>query len=1155
MTRSSQRSPAAHPLAREHRPSIRFAPANMAWIIAAWITSMLALCPIALGQLTSSNTDEIVSVDSVQDVIQHWTPAQHVYVKGDIGVSRDKLVGLQQWLAKEGPHWTVVLMEEAAGEYYRAPDGRTYYGMDAVEFALGKGLTNRTGFGQLEHPATQETDGAIFALFLKERKFSYFASEAQTRRGLGSSKWIGELDQPAFRAMRSGGRVTDAVKDTVRTINQRLDRMIKAEAEAAFNAQLERERDFQTANESIAHLRESYDQVVEAATTFRQAQPGATGALTQPPFAEWKEKLDRIQSGLTKENAKDSHQTLKQLGDEMDSYLNGYAAYQGYERNRQELENDLKALAAAPNHIADPKIDEVRKILVQAERKRVNGDMELNELFRQADQVVAEGNRVIEQEQQRIAATKARNRLIAQVAATVAAFMTALGGAILWLLNRKRKPALDRARETLKQREESVARETDGLDQIFAKSADLLGSRERIQERGYTGKTRDLSLGALDDIDDLFIMSKEIRRVVAEARGLVEPKAMWDQLINTFSAARFEECVRQLSGKPLTFSRHTGIPRVVMDIVRKRAQDAGEAVPDEIPEEVVMTFDEIFTASQSRRHRATSSLQTLEDALAEVNDELDRCQSELQARVDQERALSDAANQDGLFYVPRYFDALIPSIQKDIAEADAQATLDAVSAMHGPVQQASRKLSEARALETSIVEFRAKTLPEFLALSKELQSLGYPTQWIENELKQRSEWANQLFQQCATDSIAEPYAQWQQSMADLLVRAQEALRLAQLLRDQTAPRLEQLASEIRVARGDLAKQLRLPESNVLVEPHLNPDDALTQARRSLEAATTLLRQGKVDACQSAVSGCNTEVQKAVHWIDASKQSAKDFQGLLAKEKSRLQSTLERCQHLSELVRTAERNYSAAALGLAYTSTQAPAPSWDAPSTANPVEEYEQSEAAEQAASANEGAAFENSVATATAPDEGVNLGSDRASQLIEHAQSLAGQCRALHDAAKADFEKGYVLAAMEQLQDAGLLIARMDRRLQRVEEHLQKLEQQVIDNQQTLVTCVGAVQRLQDFERDRMVTMPTLQQIADLTNQLGQVQRQYSDRSNRTNPFEFAQLLMFFQKRIAELEGMVVSDRHGYAEASRAVDGAVRQWNVARQFVQQSRTD
>ncbi|MEI8214081.1 MAG: hypothetical protein WCI02_18165, partial [Planctomycetota bacterium] len=1109
-----------------------------------------------LGQRTSFVGSDYARIDSVQDVIQRWSPDQHLYVKGDLGVTQEKLNELQKWLSKEAPHWTVVLMNEAAGERFIAADGRAYTGFEAVNHALGKGLTNRTAFGQLENAATHETDGAIFALFLKERKFSYFASEAQTRRGLGSARWLGELDQPAFRAMRGGGRITDAVKDTVRSIDQRLDRMIKSEAEAAFNEQLERERDFQEAKESVAHLREVVAQIVTAKEEFNQEQKGATGALAQPPIQEWKEKLDRTQAGLSKSNAKESLQPLKQLGDELDSYLNGYAAYQGFENNRKDIEKDLVNLAAGPNQVAAAKVAEIRKILEQAERKRVNGDMELNDLFREADQKVTEGERLIDAEKKRIEDQKSRNRLIAQVASTVAAATAALTGFILWLFNRKRKPAMDRAHETLRQRAESVDKETDGIDQIFDKSTELLGSRERVKERGYTGLTRDLSIGALDDIDDLFIMTKELRRVISDARGLVEPKAMWDQLVNTFSASRFEECVRHLSGKPLTFTRATGIPRVVMDIVRQRAKDAGEEIPKDVPDEVVLTFDEIFEAIKSRRHRATSSLKTLEDSLSEVNDELDRCQSELQAIVDHEKTLSDATATDGLFHVPNDFDVLIPSVQKDLADAESLATLDAVSAMQGPVLLASRKLSEAKALGDSISSFRANELLEFLKLSKDLQALGYPTQWIEAELRQRSEWANRLFEQCSRESIEVGFGEWKLSMAQLLERAKEALRLAEHLKTETSPRIETLVTEISQARGDLSKQLKLPETKVLVEPQLNPDGALVQARRNLEAASTLLRQGKVEACQSAIQGCDAEVGKAVQWIESSKVSVKKFDSTLTKERSRLQETMERCHRLSGLLRDAERNYSGAALRLAYTSTEAPSPSWDAPSSESPITEYEKAEAVQEKLDSTQGnqTADIDTAASAIA-DEGVNLGSDRATQLLDRAEALAAQCRTIHDAAQSDFQRGYVLAAMQQVQDAGTLIAQMDRRLQRVEEHLQKLEKQVVDNQQILVTCVGAVQRLQDFERDRMVTMPTLQQIADVTNQLGQVQKQYSDRTSRTNPFEFAQLLLFFQKRIAELEGMVVSDRHGFAEASRAVDGAVRQWNVAKQFVQQSRTD
>ncbi|MBM3964701.1 MAG: hypothetical protein FJ308_06485, partial [Planctomycetes bacterium] len=340
-------------------------------------------------------TSGFVSIETVNDVIDRWSEDKHLYVKGDIGVPAARLEELQQWLSKEGPHWTVVLMEEASGEYYVAPDGRSYFGMDAVEFALGKGLTNRTGFGKLENPVTHETDGAMFVLFLKERKSSYFGSEAQDRRGLGRSKWIGELDQPAFRAMRGGGRVVDAVKETVRTINQRLDRIVSSEAETARTQALEKERDLQTAREGLSHLIELVDQVGEESIAFRAQHPEATGALAKPDIEEWRRRITEIDVPLNLENAKESHQTIKQLGTQIDSYLNAYAATRGYEANRKELESEFGPLANAPSGVAAGPLNELRELLISADKKHRNGDMDLTETLRQAEAKIEDGNRRI----------------------------------------------------------------------------------------------------------------------------------------------------------------------------------------------------------------------------------------------------------------------------------------------------------------------------------------------------------------------------------------------------------------------------------------------------------------------------------------------------------------------------------------------------------------------------------------------------------------------------------------------------------------------------------------------------------------------------------------------------------------------------------------
>ena len=899
--------------------------ASFLLVLAGWYT--VAFPSVATAQLTGDRltgdrltgdrgTTGYVSIESVNDVIDQWSEDKHLYVKGDLGVPAARLAELQQWLSKEGPHWTVVLMEEASGEYYVAPDGRSYFGMDAVEFALGKGLANRTGFGKLENPATHETDGAMFVLFLKERKFSYFGSEAQDRRGLGRSKWIGELDQPAFRAMRGGGRVVDAVKETVRTINQRLDRIITSEAEAARTQALEKERDLQIAKEGLSHLTELLDQVGEESVAFRAQHPDATGALAKPDIEEWRQRISEIRVPLNLENAKESHQTIKQLGTQIDSYLNAYAASRGYEANRKELEAEFGPLANAPNGVAAGPLKDLREVLATANKKYLNGDMDLTETLRTAETKIAEGNRRIDEENRRMEAANANAKLVRQVVGTIASILAAIVAMILWLFHRKRKPAMDRAVDNLKTREDSVAKETDGLDQLFTQSADLLGSRDRIAQRGYTGRTRELGEGAINDIDDLFIMSKEIRRVLSEAKDLVNPKGMWDQIVNAFSSSRFEESVRQISGKPLKFSQATGIPRVAMDILKKRAQEANEPIPNEVPEEVILTFDEIYGAIQSRRERAGNALKLIEDSLTRVNDELNRCQVDLQGLLDQEKSIANAS-ADGWFPVPSYFNVLIPSVQSDLADAESQSTLDAVSAMEGPIRHARRKLDEAKALGEWILDFRKNVLPDLKSMSDKLQSMGYPTAWLESEIRVRSSAADRLFEQAATQSIAGGIAELKESMVALFGQTKQAVELAELLRDTTQPRVEHMPQEIQAARKELASQLKLNESQVLVEPAWNPDTAHALARKSLEAANTMLRQGKIDACRAAIQGCDSEMERANQWIEASKTSAKEFESSLAKERSRLQQIVQRSKQLALMVRNAERNYSSAALQLAY----------------------------------------------------------------------------------------------------------------------------------------------------------------------------------------------------------------------------------------------
>ena len=173
----------------------------------AHLTALLGLA-ILIPTISPSEDAAPASFYNITDVITKWTPEQHLWIKGNLGVSKRQLNGLESWLDENGANWTVVLIETASGQRYE-----THSGMNAVEHALGKGLSNQTGFGSLTDKRTGESNGAVFVLFLQERKFSYFASDAFDNRGLGERYWIGRLDKPAINAMRNGGRIVEAPGD------------------------------------------------------------------------------------------------------------------------------------------------------------------------------------------------------------------------------------------------------------------------------------------------------------------------------------------------------------------------------------------------------------------------------------------------------------------------------------------------------------------------------------------------------------------------------------------------------------------------------------------------------------------------------------------------------------------------------------------------------------------------------------------------------------------------------------------------------------------------------------------------------------------------------------------------------------------------------
>jgi hypothetical protein len=1049
----------------------------------------------------------VIRIESVGDVIRRWKPNRHLYVKGELGIGEQQLANLQTWLNENGTHWTVVLMETAAGESYQAPDGRNYLGLDAVEYALGHGLSNQTSFGDLIHPQTREADGAVFALFLKERKFSYFASDAQDKRRLGEAIWVGQLDQPAFRAMRSGGRILDAVKDTVTNINHRLEKAIEAEAADEQRRQQERERAITNARSALQEGVNSIEQVVSAATAWKQQFPQATGALAQPPIESWKQTVNEISKLLEQEDVTTAIQQKGNLVTDIDRYLNLYAASQDFDTQIDKLQKQADMLRNSPNNVAEPGLIELETLVQQAADERKQGAFEFPVTLRTAFERWENVNKIVENEIQRLKQEAAQAQLIRTTIWGTVGFFVLLLGAVLFILNRRRAPLMNQANQELAKRQASVQKETDQIDQLFERNRVLLGSAERIVERGYTGRTQEVCLQALQYVDDLFIMSKEVRRVLADAKSLIEPNTIWGQALNLFSARRYQEAIHLVAGAPLTFYAETGIPRILQDL-RKEASNQTVVVDTEAEDEVEATFEEVYKALDERGNAAKQRLDLFEASWTGIDQQLQNLQVALSDAIALERQLHALSLEDGYFEIPDFVQILVPALQRELAEADDMSTFDAVGAMEIAIPQLQRKMAEINGLSGHIDSTRKRVMPILQENGQKLQTLGYRTDWIDNELQRLTGVANVLVKQLVEKSIERELNDFADGIKGFENRAIFGSALANRIEREIFPGLTKMNESLEAARMTLARKLNLPLEKILEERERDPDDHAAQSLHDAASARSLLNEGEYSAAAAAVETAVKERTVAEGLVLASLESLDQFEDRFRECEVVRQDCVAKVSELRNTKLALSEKYQATAFRM------------------------EQTTEGEAIAGRNV-----DEVLNQVAAD------CEKMVRKLTESRQLLVAGRVLNG--------GDVL---KQCQNRGELLTRQ---LAGMEMHLQKIEEVAAANQVQYQQYLQRCTSWASYQRDPLVTDKTLVELAKFQDVLGRLRDSVESAASIPLPSPFATMetLESLVQEIDKLEAMVVADRNSHAEAARAVAGAAKQLELAQASVKQSQAD
>ena len=1068
---------------------------------------------ISLANAQSSDSPSPVLISQASDVFQKWNKDQHLYVKGDLGVSNSQLSKLESWLDDKGPNWTIVLMIDAKDEFYRALDDRKFRGMDAVEFALGHGLANRTNFGSLTNKETGETNGAVFVLFLKERKFSYYGSDIHDRRGLGESRWVGNLDREAIRAMRNGGRIIDAVKNTVTSVNRKLASKLQFEEnarakaiEAKTRAKQERIRQLENLNTLIdSTTTEMVTRVENSARQIRTDYPNATQSkLANPPLEAWRLKLIDLKKQSSDPKLADEpdlrrskiYRTVKteldKVRGETNRYLDLYAAHASFDAMIDPVEARLDSVADHPSGVAKESSIEAYRLLDEARAGHEAGNLDFAEIIQQADGLAEKGGQAIEMERQRIADEKRRQSVVRRTLSIAASVLGAIFLGLLWILNIRRRPALRRASAAFDKSSKSVATELELVDKVVERAQQVIGTRETFASQKYEGTTLKLGQTTHQKIENLKLMTTEATRVIDFAHELIHPSNPIAEAANMFSGARYEHCMNELNGKTLK------IPGPIGD-------DGKQS------EAQWVSFDELTQVLHRERGSSLENLDLMEQSFAGVNEKVDQFQTRINEATELEKSLARASRLDRFFKVSSLFEKLLPATQAICDRAERESDRDPVQITQEMVPDGMDRIDSGLIIAQAIQKSREQSFPKLEKHSDTLDSLDVDNRWINERLKDLGKEANQLFETAANQGVLTEARQFEDSLVNLDRRVQKSAELAKEIESTVHPSLDELEQAIAAGRDKVAKQLGIHATKALREKQYDPDVELSQARKQLDSAQAALDYGGVESVLESLELLEVEKGQAYHLLESSMTALSEFDLRHSEQHKRLREFSGTAAQQTTLIESVKKRFSSTALNIRDEDFLCSL--WTNNENAQPSIESVHSSCR----------------------------------QLLDNAQATLVSAEKKH-------RSGEVLYAANSIDFVTIDLDEAQDMFNEIAEHCETVDRLVGENTTNLSRTFGQLNSFQSDIDDRRTQLPTRGMFEVLASSLTEFQTDLSAAIGR-DPFHDAERLVGLNESLEDIQSSFRSDHQAFETASRAVAAAQSELQSTNQLVAKSVND
>jgi hypothetical protein len=1051
-------------------------------------------------ELTTAPRTQVVKVQTVAQMVDQYTPARQLFVLGNVGVGERQLQELSDWLRTNGPHWVVLLADDISGERYVSRNGRVYEGVDAVEMQLGNRLSNETDFGRLENATTGEADGTVLVIMLKQRKLAYFASDTQNSRKLGKSEWVGNLDQPAIRALKSGGRILDAVRDTVKNIQVRLDRTIQSEIDSAAQARLNKQREVEAFKASIASLKDLWKEAEQKQSNFLKKYPNATGPLKSLPMDSWIRLAAQLEKDVTDQNVREMQQKEDALAKEVSTYLNAYAEIEGLDEQKKIIEESLNPLNKAASTPLKLEAKSVEQSIQEVYLAAANGNMDVGERIAQVEQ---SSQQLVQKFQQEVRQLEFQSAVRKWIFRAVQLTLLAVGivvGFVLWMLHRRRVPIMEQAKRELEAREADVRRESDRLNELFSRNTDILGSREKVEKRGYEGDTKTISLQALDYVDDLFIMSKEMRRVMEEAREQIYPNSLWGRIVNWFSGAKYAQGLSLMSGHPLKFTEAGGLPR----ILRKKQGGSTSEAPDD---EVTMTFEEAFQALQDHGKDAKNALDTIESSLTSADDQLAQLHQELNQSLllDKDLASDEVGKIDWSLH--SYLSDVAPEIRSQIQTANQLAGRDAVTVVreHSPKIQST--LARAKSLLESVTRAKTDLYPKILEWDKQLTANGFRTEWMYQQLQQLVSTADTVLEGLPEGKNEKEWQASVQSFDEFAARVEALAAAGDKLKKTMLVKIERLRGETEKARGIIANKLSIASASVFQEKGLIPERLLSHADQALSLATRSISGGALENAEASLKTGEADIERAELVIERSLAIAEEFPAQAAKHEQAIATKSEQLSSIQRKLQNWEASFHSDALHI--------------PSHI-------------------------------VVP--GIENNGNSLRDIIQIAEKYLESSRTGLREAHQNYRQGNLLMAAENLIGSENQLALGMNLHDFVQEFGERLNKQTAVNRKSLEELRSSLDGIGQSLADPLVSQSTIQALQTIGQQT-QVLLNADFGNQLPDPFAVAESHAKMKQRIDQIKTKVQADRQAHAEASRAVRGAQLQSEKAMNLVQQSQQD